>query len=237
MQPDARARAVAEGLHLVDRRPGRCAHRVAVRVAIAADPARPIEIGRVAIEHDEVAFQRVVAGVAHPRAQARDVVERADRIDTKGLVVGDVIAAAMRPVEPDRVAQRAAQHLMHRDAQRLRLDVDQRVLQRPDGARRGADRHAPAAPPQLLDGGLHLARVLADQMPAHMLDQRCDRPAHIALAEIGPAGEALVRAHLHEVEVPPARAGDQDLDPRDLHAHSPSKSQKTAACAAARQLA
>ena len=72
----------------------------------------------------------------------------------------------MRPVEPDALAHRAAQQLVDRDAERLRLDVEERVLDRADrlldhaAARLAAERvHAARRAPRRRAGPCRRARA------------------------------------------------------------------------------
>src|SRR6266704_1516559 len=101
-----------------------------------------------------------------------DIVERLHRRDLHLLVGADAIRAAVRPVEADAVAHGAAQHLVHGDAERARLDVEHRVLD-------GGDGLLDHAPGRLAPDGVHVrdvrlpgARVLADDGGRQPVDDR-----------------------------------------------------------------
>jgi hypothetical protein len=104
----------------------------------------------------------------------------------------------MRPVDLHPVAKGAAEQLVDRYAERLGLDVDQRVLDRAD--RLGVE---PAG--RLAGGGVKKVavffdrtRVLADEARAELLDDRGEALRAVALHEFGPAGDALVGRDLEE---------------------------------------
>ena len=83
---------------------------------------------------------RPLKPLAFTSAPSRDdVVERAHRLDpgqfADAVGMARPVGAAMRPVDLQPVADRPAEHLVDRNAQRLGLDVDQRVLDRGDRLR------------------------------------------------------------------------------------------------------
>ena len=69
-------------------------------------------------------------------AERHDVVERAHRVDPGPFLdmvgMAGAVGAAMRPVELQPVAHRAAEQFIDRHAQRLGLDVDERIFDRGD---------------------------------------------------------------------------------------------------------
>src|SRR5581483_7813567 len=126
--------------------------------------------------------------------------------------------AAVRPVRVDRVAGGAAEELVHGDAERLRLQIEQRIL---DPGERLLDHRAralPRVPVQLPPDPLHRARVAADDEWREVLDDagQASRRA-VRVGDLGPADGAVVRGRLEEDPRPPAGVAEQGLEPRDLH--------------------
>ena len=121
----------------------------------------------------------------------------------------------MRPVDPDLVADLAAQQRVARDIERLGLDVEKRVL---DGAERLADDAA-------LPGTRRIEEVLADQFMVHraladhavleLVDYRGDARRAEALVELAPADDAILGGDLEEEVVPPAVAAREGLEVAD----------------------
>ena len=98
---------------------------------------------------------------------------------------------AMRPVERDRVARRAAEELVDGDAERLRLDVEERVLDAGDRLR-DTDRALPRAwrsrPPPLPG-----PRIASDDDGREILhDSRETAGRPVRVRDLGPAHEPVV---------------------------------------------
>jgi hypothetical protein len=181
-----------------------------------------VHIGFVAIEAGQVGLERLEASAPHFLAERHDVLDRADRLDRGPLPdplgVASTIGAAMRPVERQPVAQRAAQHLVDRNAQRLGLDVDEGVFD-------GTDRHrvdAACGLPRCRVGdsgdALDRARIGADQIALGELadDARQSLPA-IALHIFRPANDAPVGGNFQKRIDPPAGVAVQIFDLGDFH--------------------
>src|SRR5690348_3958747 len=123
----------------------------------------------------------------------------------------------MRPVDLQPIAEGAAQHLVYRDAERFRLDVDQRVLDRGDrlgvDAAGGLDR----CRVKLLRDPLDRPRVLPDQPLAKSFDYRAEAERAVTLHELRPADDALVGADLYKRAYPPPGVAVEGLDLGDFH--------------------
>ena len=120
----------------------------------------------VGAERQRIGLERLEAGGLHLGAELLDVVERADRLHAEFLLeevlAPDAEAAAMRPVKIDAVAERPAEQLVDRHAERLGLDVEAGVLDRRDRfVVDAADRHAGDRAQRHRDVA-DLARVHAD---------------------------------------------------------------------------
>ena len=91
------------------------------------------------VEADQIGLEPLEALFADLAAERDDVVRGAHRLDPGPFLdpvgVARAVGAAMRPVDLQPVAERAAEQLVDRHAQRLGLDVDQRVLDRGDRLR------------------------------------------------------------------------------------------------------
>ncbi len=128
----------------------------------------------------------------------------------------------MRPIELQAVAHRSAEHLVDRHAQRLGLDVDERVLDR-------GDRHlvdpAGGLPGRGVEMGavtLDRPRVLADQEALGELQDDPGQPLRaIALHIFRPADDPLVGGDLEKRIDPPAGIAMQVFDLDDLHRQPP----------------
>ena len=123
----------------------------------------------------------------------------------------------MRPVQRQPVAHRAAEQRIDRHAQRLRLDVEQRVLDRRhrllvDAARRLA-RHGIIGRGDPFDR----PRIHADQALRQAADHGGKTRAAVAFVVFGPADDAIVGGDLEKRKVAPAGVAVQILDPDNFH--------------------
>ena len=161
MQPHLRPRAGAERAQQIAHRLQRLAVDVQLRPARRAAEAGA-EVGQLlAVERQDVGLQRLEAAPLHLGAERGDVVVGAQRRHADQLVVAHAVGAAMRPVDRDALAHRPAEQLVDRHAERLALDVEQRVLDRGDGARVHPARRLHLAHPQHRGDLLHRPRVRA----------------------------------------------------------------------------
>ena len=128
----------------------------------------------------------------------------------------------MRPVEPQSVAHRAAQHLVDRHPQGLGLDVDERVFDRRDRHLVDAARRLPGRRIEPRGDALDRARVVADQRAlGELVDDRAQPLRAIALHVFRPADKALVGGDLQKRVDPPAGVAMQVFDLDDLHRRLP----------------
>ena len=135
VQTHLRTGAGAECAEQIAHRLQRLAVDVELWVAWRAAEAGP-EVGQLlAIERQDVGFQSFQSAPLHLGAQRGNIVVGAQRRHAHQLVVAHAVRPAMRPVHRDALAHRAAEQFVHRDTERLALDVEQRVLDRRDCAR------------------------------------------------------------------------------------------------------
>src|SRR6185503_17745420 len=125
--------------------PGERVEELGGRVAV--DPAVATETGhqdaRLVARHDDVRLERAIAALDDLATERGDRVVRVELRRARHLPRTGPRRAAVRPVERHRGPSRAAQQLAHRDAEGLRLEVEERVL---DPAERLLDDRARALP-------------------------------------------------------------------------------------------
>ena len=122
----------------------------------------------------------------------------------------------MRPVDLHPVTHRPAEQRMHRQADRLALDIPQRHL---DGGIGALVQPAGRLDGLLVELGcdlLHRQRIPADQLFADGADHPAQRLAAAALVELRPTDQTRIGGDLEEREMPGRRGRVQVLDGGDL---------------------
>jgi hypothetical protein len=128
----------------------------------------------------------------------------------------------MRPIDRQTVAQRAAEQFVDRDAERLRLDVDQRILDRRDRHLIDAARRLPRRRIEQSRDRFDRARVAADQKALGETLNDAGQPLRaITLHVFRPPGDALVCGDLQKGIDPPAGVAMQVFDLGDFHGTLP----------------
>ena len=117
------AGALAERRKPVGDRRQYCAVRVEFGIAGTAGEAGLVHVGRIEVEAEDVGLERLEAAFLHVLAERHQIVERAHRRNAHHVGVAEAVGAAMRPVERQAIAHRAAEQGVDRNAQRLGLDV------------------------------------------------------------------------------------------------------------------
>ena len=127
----------------------------------------------------------------------------------------------MRPVDPDAVADLAAEQLVAGHAKRLGLGVEQCVLDSAHRQRHDAAGSRARRGKQFGIDALVLQRRLADHARRQALDHRADAGRAETLVELAPADNAVLGDKLDEVVVAPASVAGQGFDAFDgcLFAH------------------
>ena len=118
----------------------------------------------------------------------------------------------MRPVDPDTVADLAAEQFVTGHAQRLGLDVEQRILDGADRQRHDAAGGRPRRGKQFGVDPLVLEGVLADDARRKALDRRGHAGSTKALVILAPADDAVLGHDLDEVVIPPAGVAGERFD-------------------------
>src|SRR6185437_14020110 len=182
----------------------------------AGDPA-----GRgVAFIDKSVGLQRRKTLVARLRAERPDAVEIGDRRRIE-FRAADPPGAAMRPVDPDAVAHLAAEQHVARDAERLGLGVEQRVLDRTQPLGDHTARGRTGRGVQLGIDALVVERALPDHARGAALDHRRHAGRPEPLVKLAPPDDAVSGADLEEVVVAPPRIGAQHGEAGDFHGGAP----------------
>jgi hypothetical protein len=133
----------------------------------------------------------------------------------------DAPGRAMRPIDPDTVANFAAEQCVAGDLQRLGLGVEQCVL---DGTQPLADDTAGGWPSEAIEFGINPLVVedrLSDDPPCEPLDDGADPRRTKAFVELAPADDARIGRQLDEMVISPAGIAAQNFQPLDLHRRSP----------------
>ena len=181
-----------------------------------AETRPPAARRAVLVVQEDVGLQRRKAALPRLGADLPDAVEIGDRRLEEARVV-DPPGRAMRPVDPDPVADLAAEQRVARHAERLRLGVEQRVLDRAEPL---GDDPAGGRPGQAVELGVDALVVehrLADDARRQPLDHRGDARRAETLVELAPADDAAVGRQLQEIVVAPAGVAAQHLEPGHLH--------------------
>jgi uncharacterized protein (TIGR02117 family) len=142
----------------------------------------------------DIGLERGVALGHHLAPELHDVVERAHWRQVHLLGAAHPVGRAVRPVEADALAHRAAEERVDRHPESAGRHIEESVLD-----------------------GLPGAGILADQGRGELGDDRGNSGAAEGLVVLAPAHDPLVRADLEEIEVAPSRVGMKRLHPGDLH--------------------
>ena len=129
----------------------------------------------------------------------------------------DAPGGAVRPVERNAVAQLAAEQRVARHAERLRLGVEQRVLDRGDRLRHHAAGGGTRRGIKLGIDALVVADRLPDDLGGELRDDRADAGRAEVLGELAPADDAVGRRELDEMVVAPAGIAGERFDAADFH--------------------
>jgi hypothetical protein len=123
----------------------------------------------------------------------------------------------VRPIDGDAPPHRAAEEIVYGHAERLALDIEQRVLDGCDSlpvdAAAGLHSHGPEMAVDQLD----VARILADHHRRQRFDDLREAAAAEALVVFRPADEPFVGRDLEKREQPPAGVAAQGFDTFDFH--------------------
>ena len=214
-----RPRAFAQRRQLFAQRADDAARRVQVDPVL--EP-RHVQRRRLAVEQEDVGLERAEPAFAHLAPEGDEIVRAGKGRDPHRLGAVQAVGPAMRPVEPHPVARRPAEQRIYGDSERLRLYVEQRVLDRRDGLLRHAAGRLARARVEARRDRLHRPGVGAHQPFRQPPDDRRQAAAAVAFVELRIADDSFVGAHLEEGEHPPSGVAMQVFDSGDFHAPLPS---------------
>ena len=212
---DIRAGALAKGGQLIADRADHVALGIELGKVVAAGEAGCVQ-ARTIVEQKDVGLERRIAVGDHLLPCRHDIVERAQRRDLHGLGPGETIGAAVRPVQSDALAHRAAEQLVNWNAEGLGLDVQKRVLDRADGLLDHATGGLAADRVQQRDHCLVGPRVHADDLRGEVLDRGSHALPAKQLVVLAPADQAFIGADLKKIEVARSGIGVQALERCDF---------------------
>ena len=171
--PSRKALAVLNAASTMSLRP------VQLRITLACAESRAIGGQRLAVVDHHVGLARAVAAAFHFFGETREIVIARHPRHPEQLRIARAIAAAVRPVDGNALAHRTAEEIVDRHAERLALDVEQRVLDGGHGLAIDAAAGLHGLRPEMAVDQLDVARILAD----HHRRQRLDDPGEAVAAE------------------------------------------------------
>ena len=191
--------------------------RVAVGAAVAAEPGH--QHPRLVAGDDDVRLERAVPALDDLAPERGDRVVRVELRRARDLPCPRARRAAVRPVERDRLARRAAEELRDRDAERLPLEVEERVLDPADRLLDDRPRALAGAPVEIPVDRLDRARVAADD-ERREIRHDAGKPGGraVRVGHLRPADQPVVGRRLDEEPRPPAGVAGERLDRGELHA-------------------
>ena len=210
------ARPLAERLEQPRQRLEQLGRRVAVDAAVAPEAGH--QHPRLVARDDDVRLEGAVAALDDLAAERGDGVVGVELRRAGHLPGARARRAAVRPVERDRLPRRAAEELGDRDAERLALEVEERVLDPADrllhDRARALARPAVEVPVDRLDR----ARVAADDERRQVGDDAGEPGGRaVRVGHLRPADEPVVRRRLDEEPRPPAGVAGERLERGELH--------------------
>src|SRR5450432_18 len=208
----------------VDVRSGAVADRFKMHPQIAQDLAVDIDLGlerraksrppalRLAgIVGEDVGLQRgkfLLANLTPDRFHAIEVVDR--RLVPAGMI--DAPGGAMRPVDPDTIADLAAEQFVAGHAEQFCLGVEQSVFDRAQRLRHHAAGSGTRRGKKLRMDALVLKCILSDHARRQTLNHRADAGRAKTFVEFAPADNAVFGGDLDEMVVSPAGIASDDFE-------------------------
>jgi hypothetical protein len=173
---------------------------------------------RLAPRDNDVRLERSVPVLHDLAAERDDVVVGGELRRSRHLECAGARGAAMRPVHRDRLAGRPPEELVHRDPERLRLEVEERVLDARQGLRDHGAGTLPSrsveVPVDCLDG----PRVPSHDERREVLDDSREAAGRaVRIGDLSPADEAVVGRRLEEDPRTPAGVAEERLERGDSH--------------------
>src|SRR3954453_12704108 len=163
------------------------------------------------VVREDVGLERGELLLAHLASDCLDAVEVLDRRLVPGGVI-DPPRCAMRPIDPDTVADLATEQFVAGHTETFRLGIEQRILDRAERLRHHAAGGRAGGREQLGVDALVPENVLPDDAGRQALDRSTDAGRAEALVELAPADDAVLGRQLDEVVVSPAGVAGENFE-------------------------
>jgi hypothetical protein len=173
------------------------------------------------VERQQAGLERPEAAALDLFAEPGDVVEVAQRRRVEQSGVADAISPAMRPVERQARAIGPAKQAVNRNAERLALDVEQRVGERRDGVLVDATAGLDGPRAQERRDLVHRECVHAEEQITQRGDDASDAGSAGVLAVFRPADDPGVGRDLEEAGAAKSGVAVNMLDACDLRHDTP----------------
>ena len=211
-----RSRTVAESVEMVSQLLEYVTVDVLVGRIGVAESGRPPSHALTAVVED-VGLESREAALAYLLAQCPDAAEIGHR---RRVEVGprDAPGAAMRPVNPNRVADLAAEDVVAGDTQRLRLGVQKGVLDGADAHRHDPRHRLPGPGVQACIDAFDVVDPLANHHPGEPFDHGGNADRTLMFVVLAPSHDPVLGGDLDEVVVAPTGVAVAGLDGSDDHA-------------------
>ena len=128
---------------------------------------------------------------------------------------------AMRPIDPYTIAHLAAEQDIARHVERLRLRVEQGILDRTEPLTDNASGGRPGETVELGKDPFVVEDVLPDDPRSEPFDDGTDPRGSETLVELAPGDDAVVGGQLEEMIIPPAGVTAEDFETGHLHRRAP----------------
>src|SRR3954453_16383153 len=162
---------------------------------------------------EDVGLERGELLLADLASDCLDAVEVLNRRLVPGRMI-DPPRCAMRPIDPDMVADLAAEQFVAGHTETLRLGVEQRILDRAERLRHYAAGGGTRGREQLCVYALVPEDVLPHDAGGQALDRSADARRAEALVELAPSDDAVLGRQLDEVVVSPAGVAGENFKTR-----------------------
>ena len=191
---------------------------VGFRSMPAVAPEAGHQDARLVAGHDDVRLEGPVPALDDLAAERSDRVVRVELRRAGHLPRPRPRRPAVRPVERDRLARRPAEELRDRDAERLPLQVEQRVLDPADRLLHDRAGALARAPVEIPVDRLERPRIAAHDERREIGDDACQaRRRPVRIGHLRPADEPVLRRRLDEEPRPPAGVAGERLERGELH--------------------
>ena len=209
--------ALAERLEEPRQRVEQLRRRVSVDAAVATEPRH--EDARLVAGNHDIRLERAVPALDDLPSERCDRVVRVELRRARLLPRTSPGCAAMRPVQRDGLARRAAEELSDRDTECLALEVQERVLDPADRLLHDRPRALAGTTVEIPVDRLDRTRVAAHDERREIGDDAGESGRRaVRVGHLRPADQPVLGRRLDEEPRPPTGVAGQRLEPGELHA-------------------